>query len=119
MSKEIVEHVELMETRWRARKASRSRNMLSSLENQVVNLEEFVGDMKETLEIVMGRIEDLSSIRKDFKDFVWETLRSTSDKLTVRDNALKAMVTTMKEEIVELKRELIIYKVVLGSKVLT
>ncbi|KAK5812812.1 hypothetical protein PVK06_028254 [Gossypium arboreum] len=75
--------------------------------------------MKETLEMVMGRIEDLSSIREGFKDFMWETLRSTSNKLTVRDHALEAMVTTMKEEIVELKEELTIYKAALGSGMLT
>ncbi|KAK5786789.1 hypothetical protein PVK06_041434 [Gossypium arboreum] len=103
-----------METRGRARKASRSRDILSSLENRVVNLEESVGGINETLEIVVDRIKDLSLIREDFKDFVWETLRSTSDKLTVRYDALEVIVTAMKEVIVELNEKLTIEKAALG-----
>ncbi|KAG8474091.1 hypothetical protein CXB51_033770 [Gossypium anomalum] len=99
MSKEVGEN-EPIETRGRARKASRSRDMLSSLENQVVNLEEYVGDMKETLEVVLIRMEEL---REDSKEFVLDSLISTLDKLTVRDKALEALVTTMKKEIAELK----------------
>ncbi|XP_040948667.1 uncharacterized protein [Gossypium hirsutum] len=115
MSREVGEN-EPMETRGRARKASRSRDMLSSLENQVVNLEESVGDMRETLEVVLTRMEEL---RVDSKVFVLDTLRSTSDKLMVRDEALEALVTAMKEEIAELKGELAICKVALGNGMLT
>ena len=115
MSREVGEN-EPMETRGRVRKASRSRDMLSSLENRVVNLEESVGDMRETLEVVLTRMEEL---REDSKVFVLDTLRSTSDKLTVRDEALEALVTAMKEEIAELKGELTICKVALGNGMLT
>ncbi|KAK5785550.1 hypothetical protein PVK06_040146 [Gossypium arboreum] len=115
MSKEVVDQNEPMETRGRARKASRSRDMLSSLEIRVVNLEEFVGDMKETLEVVLTRMEEL---REDSKEFVLDSLRSTSDKLTGRDEALEALLTAMKEEIAELKGELRICKAALGSGML-
>ncbi|XP_016684229.2 uncharacterized protein [Gossypium hirsutum] len=80
-----------------------------------VNLEESIGDMRETLEVVLTRMEEL---REDSKEFVLETLSSTSDKLTVRDEALEALVTTMKEEIAELKGELTICKAALGSGML-
>ncbi|MFQ6648329.1 hypothetical protein Gotur_021170 [Gossypium turneri] len=56
--------------------------------------------MRETLEVVLTRMEEL---REDNKEFVLNTLRSTSKKLTVRDKALEALVTAMKEEIAELK----------------
>ncbi|MFQ6648255.1 hypothetical protein Gotur_020799 [Gossypium turneri] len=77
----IIEH-DPMETRRRAKKASRSRDMLSSLKNWVVNLEESIGNMKETLELVMSLMKDL---RGDSKEFVWDTLKSTSDKLTASE----------------------------------
>ncbi|KAK8346069.1 hypothetical protein V6Z12_A07G190200 [Gossypium hirsutum] len=115
MSKEVVDQNEPIETRGRARKASRSRDMLSSLEIQVVNLEESVGDMKETLEVVLTRMDEL---REDRKEFVLDSLRSTSDKLTGRDEALEALLTAMKEEIAELKGELRICKAALGSGML-
>ncbi|XP_040957468.1 uncharacterized protein [Gossypium hirsutum] len=72
--------------------------------------------MRETLEVVLTRMEEL---REDSKVFVLDTLRSTSDKLTVRDEALEALVTAMKEEIAELKGELTICKVALGNGMLT
>ncbi|KAK5836663.1 hypothetical protein PVK06_012460 [Gossypium arboreum] len=97
MLKEIIEH-EPMETRGRAKKANRSRDMLSSLENWVINLEELVGDMKVTLELVMSGMKDL---RGDNKGFV--------------DDTLEAFVTAMKEEIADLKGELTIYKAALGN----
>ena len=115
MSKEVVDQNEPMETRGRARKASRSRDMLSSLEIRVVNLEESVGDMKETLEVVLTRMDEL---REDSKEFVLDSLRSTSDKLTGRDEALEALLTAMKEEIAEFKGGLRICKAALGSGML-
>ncbi|KAG8472442.1 hypothetical protein CXB51_035290 [Gossypium anomalum] len=71
--------------------------------------------MKETLEVVLIRMEEL---REDSKEFVLDSLRSTSVKLTVRDEALEALVTAMKEEIAELKGELTIYKAALRSGIL-
>ncbi|MBA0575492.1 hypothetical protein Golob_027465, partial [Gossypium lobatum] len=71
--------------------------------------------MRETLEVVLTHMEEL---REDSKEFLMDTLRSTSDKLTVREEALEALVTAMKEEIAELKGELTIYKAVLGSGML-
>ncbi|KAH1032919.1 hypothetical protein J1N35_045093 [Gossypium stocksii] len=44
-----------------------------------------------------------------------EPLGSVENKLAERDDALEAMMTTLKEEIMELKGELTIYKVALGN----
>ncbi|MBA0572135.1 hypothetical protein Golob_002496 [Gossypium lobatum] len=54
MSKEVVDQNEPIETHGRAGKVSRSRDMLSALENLVGNLKEPVGDIKETFELVEG-----------------------------------------------------------------
>ncbi|KAH1047685.1 hypothetical protein J1N35_038469 [Gossypium stocksii] len=87
MSKEIFEHVELIETRGRAKKASRLRDIWLTLEDRVITLEESVGDVNERVD----------------------------DRITDGDDALEAMMTTLKEETAELKGELIIYKATLGN----
>ncbi|KAH1115215.1 hypothetical protein J1N35_008593 [Gossypium stocksii] len=71
--------------------------------------------MKETLEVVLIRMEEL---KEDSKEFVLDSFRSTLDKLTVNDEALEALVTAMKEEIAKLKGELTICKAALGSGML-
>lgn len=67
-----------------------------------------MGDMRETLKEVEGCIDQLNSIKEQLRDFVLEPLDCTMDKLTIKDDSLEAMVTTLKEEIVELKVELTI-----------
>ncbi|KAK8314289.1 hypothetical protein V6Z12_D01G162200 [Gossypium hirsutum] len=130
MSKEVVGQSEPMETRGRARKSSRSREMLTALENRVVNLEESVGNMKETLEIVEGRTDGFDSMEEQVRDFVLdsldanrekitELLESTEVKLAERDEALEDMVLAMKKEMEELKGELMIYKADLSNGVLS
>ncbi|KAH1072375.1 hypothetical protein J1N35_024703 [Gossypium stocksii] len=81
MLKEIVDQVEPMETCGRAMKASRSRDMLSTLKNRVVNLEESKGYMRETLEEVEGRTDDLDSIKEQLRDFTLEPLDSNVEKM--------------------------------------
>ncbi|MBA0695927.1 hypothetical protein Goari_002524 [Gossypium aridum] len=89
MWKEIFEHVELMNTCGRAKKPSRLRDILSTLEDQVITFEESMGDVKERV----------------------------NDKITDgRDDALEAMIRTLKDEIAELKGELIIYNAALSSE---
>ncbi|MBA0575210.1 hypothetical protein Golob_024896 [Gossypium lobatum] len=106
MSKEVVKNVEGMETRGRAKKASSSRDMLSDLEDRVVTLEESVRDIKERVDDVDDRLHDgLQSIKKQLKVYVLDNV----EKLAGRDNAVEAMITALKEEIVELKDELTIY----------
>ncbi|MBA0728064.1 hypothetical protein Golax_000999 [Gossypium laxum] len=103
--------------------------MLSALERRVVNLEESVRDMRETLELVEGRTNGLDSMEEQLKNFVLEPfdsnvkkmkgiLNSTMIKLVERDDALEAMVSALKEEIAELKRELTIYKAALSNGML-
>ncbi|XP_040930143.1 uncharacterized protein [Gossypium hirsutum] len=108
MSKEV----EGMETRGRARKASRSRDILSALEDRVVTLESSMGDIKERVEDVDDRLHDgLQSMQEQLKEYVTDNMK----QLTGRDDAIEAMVVALKGEIAELKGELTIYKVALGN----
>ncbi|XP_040937957.1 uncharacterized protein [Gossypium hirsutum] len=108
MSKEV----EGVDTRGRARKASRSRDILSALEDRVVTLESSTGDIKERVEDVDDRLHDgLQSMQEQLKEYVTDNMK----QLTGRDDAIEAMVVALKGEIVELKGELTIYKVALGN----
>ncbi|MBA0635396.1 hypothetical protein Godav_021992 [Gossypium davidsonii] len=104
--------------------------MLTALENRVVNLEESVGNMKETFELVEGCTDGFDSMEEQFRDFVLdsldangekvkELLESTAKKLAERDENLEDMVLAMKKEIEELKGKLTIYKVALSNGMLT
>lgn len=117
MMKEVSDQIELIKTRRMARKVSRSKDM-SNLGGGVVNLEESVEDIRETLEAVEGCTNELDLMKEKLMDFVLDSFDSTKEKLTGRDDALKAMVTALKEEISELKREFTIYKVALSSRML-
>ncbi|KAH1032163.1 hypothetical protein J1N35_044337 [Gossypium stocksii] len=86
--------------------------MLSTLEERVVNLKEFMWDMMQMLELVKG----LTGTR---------VLNSTRNKLIERNDTLKAMVMALKEEtmammmalstiIEELEEELALCRAVVG-----
>ncbi|MBA0625218.1 hypothetical protein Godav_010445 [Gossypium davidsonii] len=112
MSKEVAENVEGMETRGRAKKASHLRDILSTFEDRVVTLEESIGDVKEMIDDVDNRVNDgLLSMKEKLRNYVLDSV----EKLTGKDDAIEAMMTTLKEEIVELKGKLTIYKVALGN----
>ncbi|KAK8335242.1 hypothetical protein V6Z12_A09G040700, partial [Gossypium hirsutum] len=112
MSKEATENVDRMETRGRARKASRSRDILSALEDRVVTLEESVGDVKERVDDIDDKVNDgLQSMQEQLKEYVLHNI----EKMTSRDDAVETMMTSLKEEIVELKGELTSYKAALGN----
>ncbi|MBA0634566.1 hypothetical protein Godav_025789 [Gossypium davidsonii] len=71
MSKEFAENVEGMETRGRDRKASRSRDILSALEDRIVTLEDTMGDIKERIDDVDDRLNDgLQSMQDQLKVYV-------------------------------------------------
>ncbi|MBA0765075.1 hypothetical protein Gotri_014335, partial [Gossypium trilobum] len=108
-----------METRGRARKTSWSRDLLSALEGQVVTLEESMKDVNERIDEVNDRITDgLQSMKEQLREYVWDIIGSSKNKLAGKDYALEAMVTALKEEINELKRELKIFKAVVGNGML-
>ncbi|KAH1047811.1 hypothetical protein J1N35_038595 [Gossypium stocksii] len=88
MSKEVVEYVELIETRERARKASRSRDMLSALKDRVVTLEESRGMLKRGLMKPGGLTNGLQSMKEQLRDYMLESLSSIKNKLTDRDDTL-------------------------------
>ncbi|KAH1046314.1 hypothetical protein J1N35_037098 [Gossypium stocksii] len=102
MSKEVVGQSEPMETCGRARKVSRSRDLLSALEDRVVTLEESIEDVKE-------RIGDGICVG---------SIGSSKNKLAEKSDALEAMVKALKEEISELKGELKIFKAAIGNGIL-
>ncbi|MBA0631385.1 hypothetical protein Godav_000264 [Gossypium davidsonii] len=119
-----------MQTRGRAIKASRSRDMLTALENRVGNLETSVRNIKKTLELVERRTDQFDSIEKQLRKFMLDSLganakkinelvNSTMKKLTEMDETLKDMVLAMKKEIEELKGELTIYKAALSNGMLS
>ncbi|MBA0614615.1 hypothetical protein Godav_014885, partial [Gossypium davidsonii] len=103
--------------------------MLTALENRVVNLEESVGNMKETFDLVKGRTYGFDSMEEQLRDFVLdyfganakkmnELVDSTTKKMPERDKNLEDMVLAMKKEIEELKGELTIYKAALSNGML-
>lgn len=53
-----------MKTCGRSRRNNRSRDMLSALEGQVINLEEFMVGVKETLKVVKGCTNELNSMKE-------------------------------------------------------
>ncbi|MFQ6667111.1 hypothetical protein Gotur_033235, partial [Gossypium turneri] len=115
--------------------------MLSVLKSRVVNLDESMRDVRKTIKVVEGHTAKLDSMEKQLREFVLESLssnveamrgvlNSTADKLTVRDNALKAIVMALKEEtktttralstrIKELKGELVVSRAVVGVQELS
>ncbi|MBA0631579.1 hypothetical protein Godav_000439, partial [Gossypium davidsonii] len=118
MSKEVAEQVEPMETHGRARKVSQLRDMLSALEGRVVTHEESMKDLREKLKEVEGGLTNgLELMNEKLRDYVLESLNYVENKMTRRDDTLDTMVTNLKEEIAELKGELIIYKATLGNGV--
>ncbi|MBA0574972.1 hypothetical protein Golob_000058 [Gossypium lobatum] len=112
MLKEVTGNVEGMETRGRARKASLSRDILSALEDRVVTVEDSVGDINERIDDVDDRIHyGLQYMQEQLKVYVSDNV----EQLTGRDDAIEAMVATLKGEITELKVELTNYKATLGN----
>ncbi|KAK8264107.1 hypothetical protein V6Z12_D12G086400 [Gossypium hirsutum] len=102
-----------METHGRARKASRTRDILSALEDRFITLEDSVGDIKERIDDVDDRLHDgLQSIQEQLKEYVLDNV----EKLNGRYYAIEAMVMALKEEIAELKGELTMYKAALGNE---
>ncbi|MBA0749213.1 hypothetical protein Gogos_003162, partial [Gossypium gossypioides] len=97
MTKGVDDHIELRET-CGGRKANKSRGMLSALEGRLSKLE---GSMM---------ISNLDAMKGVFNTIV--------NNLIEKADALEAMVTAWKEQIGELKGELIVYKVALGNRML-
>ncbi|KAK8359086.1 hypothetical protein V6Z12_A04G071500 [Gossypium hirsutum] len=123
MLKEVAENIDGVETRGRARKASRSRDILSALEDRVITLEESVGDVKERVDDIDDRVNDgLLSMKEQLRDYVLDHVEkliarddAIEEKLSGRNDAIEAMMAALKEEIAELKGELTIYKAALGN----
>ncbi|KAH1098523.1 hypothetical protein J1N35_015444 [Gossypium stocksii] len=103
--------------------------MLSALENREGNLEESLGDMKVTLELIEGCTYGFDLMEEKIREFVLDSLganaenmnglvHSTVKNLAERGNALEDMVLAMKKEIEELKGEFTIYKAALSNGML-
>ncbi|KAK5792474.1 hypothetical protein PVK06_033588 [Gossypium arboreum] len=78
------------------------------------------GDIREKINDVDDRTTDgLQMMKEQLREYVWDTIGSSENKLAGKDNALESMVTTLKEDINELKGELKIFKAVVGNGMLT
>ncbi|MBA0558054.1 hypothetical protein Golob_015091 [Gossypium lobatum] len=106
MSKEVAKQVE---TRWKGSKASRTRDMLLTLEGRVVNLKESMRDTKETFKMMGGHIEELILEKEQLKEHVAETLSSNEDN--------EATVAKLHKKIEELEGELAFCHVTVGKRV--
>ncbi|MBA0856846.1 hypothetical protein Goshw_003863 [Gossypium schwendimanii] len=130
MKKEVDKQVELKETYdGEDKKTSSSKDMLSALKGRVTKLEGSIGDVNETLKKVDGHITDLELWQDQLKEQVVKAFNANVDtikrvlnvvvgKLTEKNDALKAMVPSLQEQMEELKRELFMYKATLGNRVL-
>lgn len=97
-----------------------------TLEGRIAKLEGFVGEMKESLEVVEGRTTRLDLGKYQLKGQVLDTLNSniedmrvafnsTLGKLTEWDDALESVLMALKEQIEELKGELIVCRAAVGK----
>ncbi|MFQ6663417.1 hypothetical protein Gotur_030961 [Gossypium turneri] len=78
-----------------------------------------MGDVKERIDDVDDRHNDgLRTLQEQLREFVWDTISSSKNKLARKDDALEAMVIALKEEINELKGELKIFKAAIGNGML-
>ncbi|MBA0683479.1 hypothetical protein Goari_025134 [Gossypium aridum] len=130
MKKEVDKQVEPKETYDGGdKKTSSSKDMLSALKGRVTKLEGSIGDVNETLKKVDGHITDLELWQDQLKeqvvkafnvnvDTIKRVLNAVVGKLTEKNDALKAMVSSLQEQMEELKRELFIYKATLVNMVL-
>ncbi|MBA0665684.1 hypothetical protein Goklo_002169, partial [Gossypium klotzschianum] len=93
--------------------------MTSALEDQVVTLEESIGDVKERISDVDDRLNDgLQTMQEQLREFVWDNIGFSENKLTGKDDALEAMILALKEEINELKGELKLFKAAIDNEML-
>ncbi|KAH1121345.1 hypothetical protein J1N35_004505 [Gossypium stocksii] len=129
MLKEVDEQIETMQTHGRARKVSRSRDMLSALDGRVAKLVGPIGNVKETLKEVNRRTRELELRHDQLKDQMAEALSENMDmmqgvlntvvgELIEKEDVADAIVSTLKEHFEELKGELNICKAALGNRVL-
>ncbi|MBA0803677.1 hypothetical protein Gohar_013864 [Gossypium harknessii] len=78
-----------------------------------------MGDVKERIDDVDDRLNDgLRTMQEQHREFMWDTIGSSENKLAEKDDALEAMVTALKEEINELKGELKIFKAAIRNGML-
>ncbi|KAK5812472.1 hypothetical protein PVK06_027902 [Gossypium arboreum] len=76
-----------METCGRSRKNRRSRDILSALEGRMINIEESMGGVKDTLKVLEGCTDKLDSMRIQFRDYVAKALSFSPDAMRETLNA--------------------------------
>ncbi|KAK8593894.1 hypothetical protein V6N12_045967 [Hibiscus sabdariffa] len=89
------------------KKRGSSRDVLAALEKRVIRLEESLNEDKETQDGEESRSELIRTIEGKIREEVENLLGEMYERLDGRDNSLEAEVTSMKEEIKELKTELL------------
>ncbi|KAH1128662.1 hypothetical protein J1N35_000040 [Gossypium stocksii] len=73
MMKGVEEQNVSMKIHGNARKNSRSRDMLSTLEGWVTNIKESIGGVKETLKVIEGCTNELDSLKEQLR-IMWQRL---------------------------------------------
>ncbi|KAH1031916.1 hypothetical protein J1N35_044090 [Gossypium stocksii] len=91
--------------------------MLLTLERQVVNLEESMGDVKEVLKIVEGCTNKLDLVKGQLKENVEECHSSNMDELQALFNTNLATMMTLNPKIELLERVVVMCRVSMGKKV--
>ncbi|KAH1037892.1 hypothetical protein J1N35_039635 [Gossypium stocksii] len=100
--------------------------MLLTLEGWIAKLEGFVDKMKESLEVVERRTVELDLEKYQLKGQVLDALNgniegmrvafnSTVGRLSEWDDAFELVLTALKEQIEELKEELIVCRATVGK----
>ncbi|KAH1046254.1 hypothetical protein J1N35_037038 [Gossypium stocksii] len=114
ISKGVDEQAEFMETYGRGKKVNNSKDMLSALQDKVVKLEGFMGNVKETLEKVDRHTTKLESRQDQLKEQVVDAFNANANstqgvfntivgELIKKNDAFKAVVPVLKEQNEELK----------------
>ncbi|KAK5819206.1 hypothetical protein PVK06_024175 [Gossypium arboreum] len=77
-------------------------------------------NVKERIDDVNDRLIDgLQMMNEQLREYLWGTIGSLENKFTGKDDALEAIMKTLKEEINELKGELKIFKAAISNGMLT
>ena len=95
-----------------------SREQVSNMDSRLARVELAIGEMRDQLEDTDKRIKELDFRGEELKEEMQGALNESLDTVTQKNTALEAMVVALREEMTELKRELLACKAVMGGGML-